>query len=509
MKKLLFTFLLFQFFGLNAQDSLYSRVYFDPLTNLDEKSVIAAPDGGVLITSHYDWYKSVVSRLDSLGNELWSKHFFEPSQIQLNCAAFAADTGYYLGGGLMNSVNSTYEAICIKLNSSGDTLWKRSFGTSSLHPTRITSIAATPDSGAVFIGNMSLDQHFIARLDKDGNMLWSHIYSVPNTIESKTVRCLEDSSILLGGYLWDPSNGYEGLLMHFSENGVNDWSKTFNGKQIKDIELQPGGAVCLFMDILNYQTGTFVIDETGAISDGKIYAGFYLNEYSDLEILSNGSKVFVTGDQVNGCSVFKTDSNYIPEVSKHIMMAGNSAVEGVNNSIFITGTGPMYGLKSVLTQTHIGFVRADSNLNIYSDIFSCNWTQNNPSVSNFTASGSNYTANELSSLSLGALPIQYEGFDVMGYFGCVDFLGGIDENAFAEELKVYPNASSGVFHFDQLSAEEIQIVIYSPNGQKIQTVTSSSLSTEIDLSAVGQGIYFYRVVRTDQQRAGGKLVVLN
>lgn len=509
MKKLLFTLILFYFFGINAQDSLYSRVYFDPIADLDAKSVIATPDGGVLISSHYNWYKSVVSRFDSLGNELWSKEFTEPLQIQLNCVAGTADSSFYLGGGLMSNVNSTYEAICIKMNASGDTLWTRTFGPSSLHPTRTTSIAATPDSGAVFIGNMSLDQHFIARLDKNGNMLWSHIYSVPNTIESKIVRCLEDSSILLGGYLWDPSNGYEGLLMHFSENGVNDWSNTFSGKQIKDIEIQSGGAVCLFWDIQNYQTGTFVIDETGSISEEKIYTGFYLNENIDLEILANGSKVLISGDQVNGCSILKTDNNYIPEISKHIMMSGNSVVEATNHTLFITGIGPMYGLKSVLMQTHIGLVRADSNLNLYTDIFSCHWTENNPSVSNTSVAGNNYAANEIGILGLGSLDIQSASFSVMTYFGCVDYLGGIDENTFAEELKVYPNASSGIFTFEQASTNQLTINIYNTSSQLINASESKSIATSLDLTSLSEGIYYYRVIRDDGQNATGKLVILD
>jgi hypothetical protein len=82
---------------------------------------------------------------------------------------------------------------------------------------------------------------------------------------------------------------------------------------------------------------------------------------------------------------------------------------------------------------------------------------------------------------------------------------------------VYPNPSSGIFHFEVNLPEsaELSIRIFNSHGQLVNTVTEAKLSRGIHtvtadvrgISPAGPGIYFYRL-EGNNLRASGKLVVL-
>lgn len=506
MKKLFLLFALFITLQTYAQDSLYSRVYFLQM-DLDEKEILATPDGGILITAQTGWNLSTVSRIDSLGNELWSKNFSSSDLVQLKCAAITADTCFYVGGTMYSSSSSNYEAVCIKMNGLGDTLWKRTFGTTSNQPSVINGVAATPDSGVVFCGNMDLDKHFVARLDKNGNLLWSNVYTVIDNINSTHIRCLEDSTIIVASNLYDAVNGNQGILMHFDANGNNDWSKLYDDHNFFDLEIQGGGFIALIRELQGYLYGTLKFDADGNQLSARLYPLWDYGQEVDMEVLNNDNMVFISGEQTQGSSIFMTDPTGVPLYSKHIMMAGMSVVEGVNQTIFLTGKGPLYGVKSLLTQLHIGLVRADSVLNMYTDNFSCHWTANLPALIAHIVNGTPYTSTATGTLTYGTMELQVLPEDLLDQMGCVDFLGSIAENSFEEELTVFPNGSNGLFTFSQATQHSFTIVIVGLNGQIIQNIETSTLNTTIDLTGFPSGLYYYKAVRDDSQIKNGKLLL--
>jgi hypothetical protein len=82
---------------------------------------------------------------------------------------------------------------------------------------------------------------------------------------------------------------------------------------------------------------------------------------------------------------------------------------------------------------------------------------------------------------------------------------------------VYPNPSSGIFHFELNlpSSTEISIRIFNSHGQLVNTLTEAKLSRGINtvtsdvrgISPAGPGIYFYRL-EGNNIHASGKLIVL-
>jgi len=71
---------------------------------------------------------------------------------------------------------------------------------------------------------------------------------------------------------------------------------------------------------------------------------------------------------------------------------------------------------------------------------------------------------------------------------------GIDNQSDHENLTVYPNPSTGIFHLQNPDNESLQVVVYSLSGKEIlRTVVSPQTNNQIDLSNFGKGNYLLRI----------------
>jgi hypothetical protein len=171
----------------------------------------------------------------------------------------------------------------------------------------------------------------------------------------------------------------------------------------------------------------------------------------------------------------------------------------------------MYGIKvgSLMTNYHIGVVRADSLLNTSDGgFFSCSWGVGTTASSDFTINPLSFTPQYSGNLSSINAAFQYNDLILDSYIGCVDFFGGLDEDSIEKELNVFPNPSNGIFQLEQESQHSLELTITDVNGRIILQKSMQTLHNTLDLSAEQSGIYFYHAKRDDGQTKSGKLVVM-
>ena len=89
-------------------------------------------------------------------------------------------------------------------------------------------------------------------------------------------------------------------------------------------------------------------------------------------------------------------------------------------------------------------------------------------------------------------------------------VGITEEIDFGQELLVYPNPSTGIYYFyfnDDSQNQRFELRIYNLNGQLVSIKTGYHVSRtlEIDLSAIGNGLYFYEFT-TENNRHTGKII---
>jgi len=120
-------------------------------TDIDEVNAVEqTSDGGYIITGHGAGYNNVcLVKTDSSGNTIWSKNFGGPDACG-NSVHQTADGGYVVAGWVSSFGAGGSDVYLIKTNSSGDTLWTRTYG--GLYEDRGTFCQQTDDGGYIVAG---------------------------------------------------------------------------------------------------------------------------------------------------------------------------------------------------------------------------------------------------------------------------------------------------------------------------------------------------------------------
>ena len=160
-------------------DTLWTRHSSDTI-NFTPYDIVATDDGGVVIASESGplsgVYKMNLVKLDSTGNLVWSKNY--GSQIY-NSVTYAlestADNGFILCG----SMGGNGMPILIRTDANGDTVWTRmykaTYGNLYLH-----GISTCDDNGIVACGQMVAGfdvQAIILKTDSMGDTLWTTAFT--------------------------------------------------------------------------------------------------------------------------------------------------------------------------------------------------------------------------------------------------------------------------------------------------------------------------------------------
>lgn len=191
-----------------------------------------------------NWTSGFIIKTNSLGDTIWSKRFGSEtignhtyfrtlaSTNDGGCIAVGESNEYGAGG---------YDVVTVKLNSNGDTLWTRTFGSSG--DDYGWNVKQTSNNGYIICGNTgsfgyttNTGDMLIFKLNNSGNIVWTKTIgdaSVASTLDA--ARCViesNDNHFLLCGYSGipgiTPTADEDGIMIKL--NGINGdtlWTKRY------------------------------------------------------------------------------------------------------------------------------------------------------------------------------------------------------------------------------------------------------------------------------------------
>jgi len=502
-----------------AQDSLYSKVYYTGNLDLKGQSVTSSGDGGLVIASQYNWTQSGIMRLDSLGNILWGKSLagasgtVQTDNVLIKTINVLKDSSFIVAGQSQSNDGIALNAFCAKISRNGDTLWTRTVKDQLMPYNTYEAACGSLDSGIVLLAKKhdSFTAGFlVVKYDRNGNMVWSKVFNGLSVTENAyRIVALSDSSFVLTV----PKAGNESIVMRILSNGSVAWSQTYPETIIHDLEVVDSSFVFSSVNTTSYQLMLVKLSVDGTFQWAKVYDAqlFGTNMPIDVTVREDSSFLFSSGEQFWMGFVLSADKNGVGELQAHLGLASFAVLPSTNNGFFVVGNGPLYGVKgaSLMTNYHIGVSRADSSLNFFNGgFFSCGWGTQPLTSTDHILPPLSFSPIQSGSVQVVSNAFQFSELILDSYIGCVDFLGGLDDNSIEKELTVFPNPSNGVFQVEQESQHTLELTITDVNGRIILQKSMQSLHNTVDLSAEKSGIYFYHAIRDDGQTKSGKLVVL-
>ncbi len=225
-------------------DSLGNKIWERPYggTSDDEGySVLQTSDGGYLIGaatsssvagSRDGW----ILKTDQSGNTQWMKNFGGLSSDGIRSVEKTSDGGYiFTGWTYSGSSGPLGDAWLVKIDSVGNQQWTKAFGGSSVD--RGYWVQQTSDGGYVLTGytdsfGAGLYDMLLIKTDNAGNQQWMKTFGGTGRDYGNSLAQTSDGGYIIAGYTLSYGAGSDDVwLVKSDNNGSIEWSNTYGGAQ--------------------------------------------------------------------------------------------------------------------------------------------------------------------------------------------------------------------------------------------------------------------------------------
>jgi hypothetical protein len=305
---------------------------------------------GPLLTLNADAF---VARLDRDGMPLWEKRLGGTGLAEVERVAMDRDGSVIAAGafrgdlytGLEPNVRShgnSWDVFVVKYDADGEILWAKTFGDGATQ--RVTDLGIGPKGEIVLTGwlqgsinfgagdavNASREGYhgaFVAKLDRNGNGLWSHAYGGWGGVDATSLAVDAEGNVAVAGYfdgavdLGDGSHATQGgddaFVMSLDREGAVRWVKTYGGptmERASSIAVDPYGNLLLagtFDRAIDFGSGTLVshgysdlfvtkLTSTGKSVWARSFGDMRPNGYLSLQVATDARGDAVLGGIFDG-----------------------------------------------------------------------------------------------------------------------------------------------------------------------------------------------------------------
>jgi len=429
--------------------------------------------GGYLYNSTNTNTNVFLVKTDNLGNIQWQQEYGAADKNDyLKSIDLTADGGFIIGGDYENTTTNSFDMFLLKTDSLGNQQWKKYYGTN--YSERKGYAISTLDGGYAIVGyttyaNGDVDG-YIVKTNSSGTKIWEKKYGLTTSPDVfKVIRQLPDSTYIVGGSIQDVN--YDPAMPHvrlFKLNQLGDtiWTKKygyygFNGP---------------YADI----SDTYLEDLNLTTDGGFIATGYIINNSlpakNDLWLLKTCT---INTSTYEGCWSFNcgTISSQITTDSDTVYITQGATLQFGTISNF--GTGWQWNFGDTITSTE----QFPQHSYTSTGIKTVQLITNN----DYCSDTAYYTITVLLDVGINStFYIENSTFDIL-------------PNPASEKLTVSGN---------QLSVIGNQFIVYDLFGKEVLTRELKTEKQLIDISALKQGIYYYKIVNNGELTDGGKLVIV-
>ena len=178
---------------------------------------------------------ALLIKTNALGDTLWTKTFGGSYDDHSYSVQQTIDGGYIITGlkGYYAGEPGSGDIWLIKTNASGDTLWTKSFGGSSFDAGG--SVKQTSDGGYIIIGQTysfgaGSSDAWLIKTDVNGDTLWTKTFGGSDSDYPTSVQQTTEAGYIIAGYTYSFGAGSDDVwLIKTNSSGDTLWTKTFGG----------------------------------------------------------------------------------------------------------------------------------------------------------------------------------------------------------------------------------------------------------------------------------------
>ena len=189
-----------------APNTLWQQAIGDASSNFGE-SVQQTRDGGFIVlgttkmvSGSYQFY---LARTDGSGNTIWTQTYGGADDDFAASVQQNWDGGFILTGSTRSGGNGESDLWLIRTDSLGNQIWERKFGTAGRDGGN--QVIQTNDSGFAVIGSTEPSGNsdfnaWLVRVDSSGNLLWTRTFGGSDTTFGLSVQQTDDGGFIFAGH---------------------------------------------------------------------------------------------------------------------------------------------------------------------------------------------------------------------------------------------------------------------------------------------------------------------
>jgi hypothetical protein len=478
-----------------AQD--YVRRNYSALNELIAKDSYHHANGELFVVGKTTQNQGFLSKYDAAGN-LISVQYAQASALtsfnQLSILEKYSDTTFLIGGRKLMDLSTPpyWESLVTLVDHNGNMLWTNTTNFGGVD-SEIKDITVLSNGNiAIVTSTVNQNQSIIEMLDPSGNSVWSNLFSMPVLGFALNDLISDNNQNLLVCGSFQDQGISAGIVAKLDSNGTILWSKKYEDPY------QPNFIQLISLDnsvvIANRgnagdQIDLVQIDSTGALirqlNLPSAMSNFEEDALKPLCKVDSANYWYWLGSAF-GSNAYSLNENGSSAINESFFHWGNlQNIEQDTSGITMLSNGPMYGIKNqTILQKHYSISHADSISGLFNF---CSYPNGeNPTIensimqSNISIDVSNHAPSNPT----------FIGFDLIFEWiqepFCVEFLGGIEEQA----LSISPNPCNEflqIIGFENQSYQLFDLI-----GNKISSGTVP-YSNRINTSELNAGSYFLSI----------------
>ena len=412
----------------------------------------------------------VLLKVDSTGSYEWSNEYGGAESDGANRVLYNQSVGVYAIGYTNSIGNGDYNGLVLRTDEYGGEIWQKSFGVNSSWEFfndavfgNDTTIFMVGYSQNVSNGNKNI---YMVRIDADGNELFSQTFPEYEAAEARSITNVQDSLFVIGGsYYSSDSLVNKGFLMKVNMSGDVLWFKS-----------------------LGNLSGEYAVNDV-SLGNNKVYVV--------------GSRKLSEDNHDHYSAVLDFDGNVIIEKTE---VDVNEVRNHIGDEIcYISNVNmPIAGERKINQFTF------QDDYDVYFSYYTPNslvWMNNFSTINN---AGLDRTGQILETSDGGFVAVGQTTFPMSGGSNMFIFKSGPDgtfpltadyyiidtlvdvPEIVVNEVRVFPNPSSGMFLFSSSNQLPKSIAVYDALGKVIfdRVLFNNGV---IDLSSFRDGFYYARI----------------
>jgi hypothetical protein len=477
----------------SSGDTLWTRTYWGWRSEAGN-SVQQTSDGGYIIAGYAERLGVGADvgllKADSSGNTLWTRTYGGSSDDKGYSAQLTSDGGYIIAGDTWSFGAGRSDVYLLKTDSSGDTLWTRTYGGTGSD--RGYSVQQTSDGGYIIAGETESfgagdDDVYLVKSDSKGNTLWTCTYGGRGYDRGRSVQQTSDGGYIIAGYTNSFGAGNTDFwLLKTDSSGDTLWTRTYGEMPYdygRSVEQTSDGGYIIAGDTRSFGAGDYDVWLIKVVGEELPVVSIELVPDQSPVVVPRGGSFGFTGTVTNNTDQFQQVDIWLMAYVPGIGMYG--PLREYRDVLF----NPYRSRSAHLNQNIPNFAPISDEYVYYGYVGDYPATIIDSSYFPFEVTAKGSAKAGASDWTLTGLFLEEAAVDLPAEFALYNN---------------YPNPFNAqtVIEYQLPQASNVKLEVYNIMGEKVATLVDSEQQAGYrpvtwDASEVSSGMYFYRLTAGD------------